>query len=403
MSRGCPKCGTSFPDEVFFCGYDGTVTVEERTTDNEDPRLGEQLGAYVAVAWIADGAMGRVYEGRHRDTKARVAIKVLHQHVARDRVAVERFVREYETAKTLGHPNIVKVIDFGETADRSYFLTMEYLEGAELSKVLSRQKVLPAARAIRLTCQLALGLHRAHASGVIHRDLKPDNIYLCHDEDGDDVRILDFGSVKLQVSSGPKLTAVGTTLGSPYYMSPEQAMGKLDVDQRTDVFALGAIVYETMTGEVAFEGDNVADILMNILRHDPPPVSASNSSCPPALDSVVDRALSKEKERRYATTVGFAEGVVRAFGLEPSVERWARTPESGIERALSGAAPDSPLVHVASSAQPSPGAVESRGSGPWSDASAIPGALPKRRPPTLVAVGAVLIAIAVACTWLLWS
>src|SRR4029077_3792586 len=134
VSRACPICRTSYPDVAFFCGNDGAITLEEPSGGGADPRIGQQLGGYLIVARVADGAMGRVYEGRHPETRARVAIKVLHDKVARDRVAVERFKREYETAREMNHPNIVKVLEFGATSDQSMFMTMEYLEGRELAK-----------------------------------------------------------------------------------------------------------------------------------------------------------------------------------------------------------------------------------------------------------------------------
>src|SRR5215510_11732684 len=165
----------------------------------------------------------------------------------------------------MSHANIVKVIEFGATEDSSSFMTMEYLEGEELGQLLRRESKVETPRLLRIVCQIALALDYAHSFGFIHRDLKPDNIFLCRGEGGETVRILDFGSVKLQMDTGPKLTAFGTTLGSPYYMSPEQAMGKQDVDQRTDVFALAAITYEALTGKIAFEAINVAQILMKII------------------------------------------------------------------------------------------------------------------------------------------
>jgi len=256
---------------VFFCGEDGAITIQEQDPKDADARLGQQLGGYVVVARVADGAMGRVYEGRHAENKSRVAVKVLHPQVARDNVSVERFKREYETANEMNHPHVVKVLEFGSTTDGSRFLTMEYLEGEELGKVLGRGTPVSHERIVRITAQIALALEYAHSFGFIHRDLKPDNIFLCRTEEGDDVRILDFGSVKLQMEMGAKLTAFGTTVGSPYYMSPEQAMGKADVDQRTDVFALAAIVYEMLTAKVAFEAPSLARILVRIMQEEPMP------------------------------------------------------------------------------------------------------------------------------------
>ena len=179
-------------------------------------RTGQRFGGYTVGAHIADGSMGAVYEGRHDESGDRVAIKVLHPRVARDAVAAERFRREYETAKSLRNPYIIEVRDFGETDDGADFMTMELLEGEELSLILAREGGLRPARTVRILCQLALALHHAHADGVVHRDLKPDNIFVCARPDGDEIRVLDFGSVKLQVETGPKLTMLGTILGSPY-------------------------------------------------------------------------------------------------------------------------------------------------------------------------------------------
>jgi len=334
VSRTCPSCGASYSDDSFFCGVDGVITIQEQDPKDFDPRLGKQLGVYIIVARVADGAMGRVYEGRHPETKARVAIKVLHAHVARDRIAVERFKREYETALELNNPYIVKVLEFGQSPDQSYFMTMEYLEGEELSQAIARKKPLPYARIVRTMSQIALALEHAHSYGFIHRDLKPDNIYLCQTPEGAQVRVLDFGSVKLQVETGNKLTALGTTLGSPYYMSPEQATGAASVDQRSDVFALGAILYEMLTAKTAFEAPTLALIVMKILNQSPAPPSTLNPSVTSAVDAVVERALRKAQETRYGSARELAEGLVAALGLTGSVESWAAKSEAEIAAAL---------------------------------------------------------------------
>ena len=359
MSRSCPSCGETFPDEVFFCGNDGTITVQDQDPSDFDPRLGKQLGGYIVVARVADGAMGRVFEGRHPETRARVAIKVLHADVARDRISVERFKREYESAMEMDHDNVVKVLEFGETPDDSYFMTMEYLVGEELGKVLGAGTKMPVARALRVAGQVASALEYAHSFGFIHRDLKPDNIFLCEGEDGDVVRILDFGSVKLQMEMGAKLTAIGTTLGSPYYMSPEQATGSSDVDQRTDVFALGAIVYEMLTNKVAFEGANVAMILMKIMNEMPAPPSGLLQDCPAAVDEVVARALSKDKTARYGTAPELAEALARAYGLDVTAQELATVPEVELQRRLDGSGAPEPAVASAPAAasEPAPAAL----------------------------------------------
>lgn len=345
MSRRCPKCGTEYPDAIAFCGQDGTVTVHVQAPDEvPDRRLGTRFGEYVVVARVADGAMGRVYEGRHAATRQKVAIKVLHDDVAKDRVAVERFKREFETAREIESPYVVKVIDFGETGDGSFYLTMEFLHGEELGALLRREGGQPIARAVRILSQVALGLDDAHSFGVIHRDLKPDNLFLVRTAEGDSVRILDFGSVKLQMETGPKLTAFGTTLGSPYYMSPEQAMGKADVDNRTDLFALAAITYETFTGKIAFDAPAVAQILMKIVNDMPGPLSMARPGMPASLDDVIEKGLAKDKRKRHEGTVAFVADVLGALGLQVSADRaglepWASRPMPEIEAQLAAATP----------------------------------------------------------------
>lgn len=345
MTRKCPQCGTAYEDTIAFCGNDGAVTVQVQPEgETADTRLGRRFGEYVVAARVADGAMGRVYEGRHATTRQKVAIKILHEDVAKDRVAVERFKREYETAKDINSPYVVRVIDFGDTGDNSYFLTMEFLEGEELEALVRREGGLPTARVLRILCQIALGLDEAHASGVIHRDLKPANLFLCQTPEGDSIRVLDFGSVKLQMETGAKLTAFGTTLGSPFYMSPEQAMGKSDVDTRTDLLALGAITYEMFTGKIAFDGAAVAEILMKIVNAMPPTLSSVVRTLPPSLDDVIEKSLAKDKTQRHGGTIEFAADVLTCLGLDAkpdhaSIESWGKKPIAEIEAALATATP----------------------------------------------------------------
>lgn len=304
--------------------------------DRMGNRIGERIGAWVVTAHLADGAMSSVYEASHVETGAPVAIKVLKQEGAGDPVATERFVREYETAKSLRDVHVVEVVDFGETADGAPFIVMELLRGETLGSLLEREGPMHPARAARIICQLALGLRHAHGEGVIHRDLKPGNVFVCDLEGEERIRILDFGSVKLQLSMGPKLTAFGTTLGSPCYMSPEQALGRPDVDPRSDVFSLAAIVYEVTTGEVAFAGDTVGEILAKIIETDPSPLSDCNPDYPRALDDVIRKGLCKDKSARFTSAIGLAEAMLAALGLPAEVERWAHAPLDDVERLLPG-------------------------------------------------------------------
>lgn len=361
MSRTCPSCGASYPEETFFCGTDGFITIQEQDPADFDPRLGKQLGGYVVVARVADGAMGRVYEGRHAQSKARVAIKVLHEQVARDRVAVERFKREYETAQELKSPYIVQVLEYGATPDRSWFMTMEFLEGEELSKAISRGKPLALPRVVRVLSQVGLALEHAHSFGFIHRDLKPDNVFLCATDAGAQVRLLDFGSVKLQVETGAKLTALGTTLGSPCYMSPEQATGAADVDQQSDVFAVGSILYEMLTAKVAFDAPTVAMILLKILNQQPALASSHNPAVTSAIEAVITRAIEKDKTLRYPTARALAEGFAKAVGINGTCEDWATRSEEEIAVALAAVPAPQPK---AAAVQPQATAVQPKAAAP---------------------------------------
>src|SRR5580704_13537094 len=212
----------------------------------EDPRIGVRLGGrYELRRVVADGGMGRVYEGIDKQTDSRIAVKILHQDVAKDEVALERFKREYEISALLPHEHIVSVLDFQRDAvENTWILVMEFLDGEELRYVLKREKILPPERLVRMLSQVAIGLDDAHTRGLIHRDLKPDNIFLCGTREGDVSKLLDFGSAKDTAGNRKKLTVLGTTIGSPYYMAPEQAQGLETIDRRADVFALGALAYE---------------------------------------------------------------------------------------------------------------------------------------------------------------
>ena len=350
--KSCPTCQRVYPNDAGFCPADGMELVSASMAPppmmEDDPRIGKRLcGRYEIRRVVADGGMGRVYEGIDRQTDSRIAVKVLHNDVAKDEVSLARFKREYEISSQLPHDHIVKVIDFQRDEEfKVWILAMEYLDGEELRLVLKREKYLPPERVIRMLAQVAIGLDAAHARQFVHRDLKPDNLFLCGTREGDDVRILDFGSVKDKNKDAKKLTVMGTTIGSPYYMAPEQAQGLETLDARADVFALAAITYECITGTVPFTGNNGPSILLAILTKDPEPVSKKSATAkypiPQSLDDVLEEALAKNPNIRTKSVGDFATQVGRAYGLEGEHKAWARVPIADLSREIAAAAARAP-------------------------------------------------------------
>jgi serine/threonine-protein kinase len=341
--KACPACYRLYPEDAAFCPADGgklSPYAEVSAAPAGDDRfLGTTLvGRYEVRRIVADGGMGRVYEARDAQNDRRVALKVLHPDVARDAVSVERFKREFDISRELPHDHIVDVYDFQNFGSQLFLLVMEFLDGEELRTLLKREITVPPARLLRIMSQVAIGLDEAHRRQIVHRDLKPDNIFLCGSDDGDVVKILDFGSVRLNKDRAKsKLTSLGTTIGSPYYMSPEQAQGSEDLDQRADVFALGAIVYECLAGGVPFSGTNGPAILLAILTKNPPPITTKAKpefQLPPALDDVIDDALAKRPETRTSSVGALADGMGKAFGLKGSHVEWAKMSVAALDAAI---------------------------------------------------------------------
>ena len=346
--KACRVCGRLFTDEAAFCQADGQELTGISQTplpgDSDDPRVGQVLcDRYLVCRVVADGGMGRVYEGLDQTAGRHVALKVLHEEVAEDEVSVERFKREYEVSRSLPHQHIVEVTDF-QPLDGSYVLAMEFLVGEELRAVLKRDRVVSPQRLVRMVSQLAIGLDAAHRRQIIHRDLKPDNIFLCQTQAGDIAKLLDFGSVKDRKRGAKQLTVLGTTIGSPYYMSPEQAQALDTLDNRADVWAMTAVIYECITGTVPFRGNNAPSILMEILRTEPTPPSVAalgrRYSVPSSVDEVVRQGLRKAAMDRITTVGGLADGLGWAYGLKGDHHAWAVTPEGELGTAIRSRWPD---------------------------------------------------------------
>ncbi len=265
----------------------------------EPPEIGRTLdGRYVLERVLASGATGVVYEASHNVIGKRVAIKCLHPTMAASPVAVERLYREARIAAGLRHPNVMQVFDAGRDGE-TYFLTMELLEGERLTDYLARGPY-PVDLIIRMFLSIMDGVAAVQAAGVVHRDLKPDNVFLVTDEDGSlRPKVLDFGVSKLAEPGRRKLTALGMTMGTPYYMAPEQMTDSASVDSRADVFSLGVMLYEALTGEVPYPGDNVLEIFNNPRAGRPTPIRTLRPDVPRALESVLARALCPDRDARF--------------------------------------------------------------------------------------------------------
>ena len=273
--------------------------------------VGEQLaGRYELEELIGAGGMSRVYRAHDRDLDRTVAVKVLHEEMAADLEFVSRFRREARTAAGLAHENIVAVIDRGSDGDRP-FIVFEYFGRKNLKQLIQEVGPLPLEQALGVALQIAHGLSFAHASGYVHRDVKPQNVLV----DGTRVKLTDFGIARsLEVTDAPTLE--GVVLGSVSYIAPEQAQGDV-VGEQSDVYALGAVLYELLTGEPPFDGETFVAVAMKHITDPPPSVRARRPEIPPRVDAAIRKALAKKPAWRFASMDAFARELGACLRGEP--------------------------------------------------------------------------------------
>jgi serine/threonine protein kinase len=266
-------------------------------------------GKYEIARLVGEGGMGSVFEAKHLLIGRRLAIKFLHPQYATSEEVTTRFHREAQAAAQIGHENIIEVTDMGTAPDGSPYIVMEFLEGCDAKTLIEAEGAIPHKRAAHIIVQALSALHAAHQVGIIHRDLKPENIYLI--EKGlnpDYVKLLDFGISKfraLETDGAKGLTQTGTVLGTPHYMSPEQARGEQDLTLRSDIYAMGVILYQMLTGHLPFDAPNYNALLIKILTEDPPSPDTLNPDLPPELVDTINTSMARDPNDRFSDCLTF--------------------------------------------------------------------------------------------------
>ncbi|WP_437895938.1 serine/threonine-protein kinase [Sorangium sp. So ce124] len=294
-----------------------TDTTAAATQPVEGALVGKRVQKYEIVRTIGRGGMGVVYEAVNTAIGKRVAMKFVDAALAQNKDAVARFHREAQAASAVESAHIVEIFDAG-FADDIPFLVMELLRGEDLGHRIRRCGRLDLGEALHVTAQLLRGLHRAHEAGIVHRDLKPDNVFLVdRDDDPNFAKILDFGISKVRRADGAPahtLTRQGTVLGTPFYMSPEQAQALPDVDGRTDLWAVGAILYECLTGHPPHSGGSYEQVIVNICMKDALDVRMSNPAVPEPIARVIAKALTRDRDARFSSARDFLDALAAGAG-----------------------------------------------------------------------------------------
>jgi serine/threonine-protein kinase len=276
--------------------------------------LGRSIHNYVVKQKIGEGGMGAVYLAEHPKIGRRVAIKVLLPQLSKDPQLLSRFFNEARAATEIHNEHIVDIIDFGELDDGGSYIIMEWLEGRSLTDALAQDGRFALPRAVHVARGIARALAAAHARGIVHRDLKPDNIYLVrHGDDPDFAKVLDFGIAKLMLNQSDFKTQTGAIMGTPYYMSPEQCNGAA-VDQRTDIYALGVILFQMMTGRLPFQQQTLGELLVAHLTQAPPKPTQFEPTMPIAVENAILQALEKDPAKRFASV----DALLKSFADVPT-------------------------------------------------------------------------------------
>jgi len=315
--KSCPTCQAGYPTHFAVCPQDGTPLVEYGVW----PEGTIIRGKYRILEKIGQGGMGSVYKALHVTFDELRAIKVISPELVTDETFLRRFKHEAVITRKLQHPNAVRVDDIDESEDGRPFIVMEYIEGRSLRKLIEEEGAMPVGRACSIVKQVAAGLEAAHRLGMVHRDIKPDNIVLVRAAEGELAKVLDFGIAKIKESrmggaAGMTLTGTGVVIGTPQYMSPEQAMGKRgdELDGRSDLYSLGIVMYQMLTGDLPFKADTTMAMILAHLQARPTPFRTvrPDLQVPDAVAAVVMRLLEKQPEMRPASANALIAEIERA-------------------------------------------------------------------------------------------
>jgi len=315
----CPHCHTALTANARFCPACGKATVPTETAAGPMPGAPDLVGRVIAGRYridkkLGEGGMGAVYRGEQMSLRRAVAVKLLKPELGANEMILRRFNAEAHLVAQLSHPNIVGIYDFGQDVDGSLFIAMEYIDGRSLREAIQKEGPFSPARTLTIAAQVAASLVEAHARSIIHRDLKPDNVMLQErGKQRDIVRVLDFGIAKLRDDSRgthAQMTQAGDMLGTPQYMSPEQIRGE-PIDGRADIYSLGCMIYEMVTGRMAYEAPTIMAMLSKHLLEQavPPSQRRPDLAIPAAIDQLVMRAMAKDPAARPPTMEAFAETI----------------------------------------------------------------------------------------------
>jgi serine/threonine protein kinase len=340
----CPGCQQLLPDDSLFCSRCGVATAKInlnttiknspdtdpnnkiRDHGSHDPRIGLVLDSkYQLIERLGQGGMGAVYRAKRLHIGDEVAVKLLSHDLLRDEYAIERFRREARSAAMIRHPNVVSIHDFNDAGDngdsKEAYIVMELVSGESLRQLLEHESRLPPERAVALMLNICAGVGVAHRQGLLHRDLKPDNVIVTPatlDSERETAKVVDFGLAKIREENVSPLTETGSLMGTIYYMSPEQCRGE-KLDPRADVYSLGAMLYEMLSAHPPFRSSNITGLITKHLNEPPPPFEPS-LLIPPALAAVCFKALAKSRELRQVDAIAFGKELQTALS-DPTVYR----------------------------------------------------------------------------------